>query len=38
MVDLGAKACVRCKMMQPVLAAIEARYADRAAIVFIIDV
>ncbi|KHK01904.1 thioredoxin family protein [Desulfovibrio sp. TomC] len=35
LVDLGAKACVPCKMMQPVLAAIEARYADRAAIIFI---
>ena len=35
MVDLGAKACVPCKMMQPVLAAIEAKYADRAAIIFI---
>ena len=35
MVDLGAKACVPCKMMQPVLAATNARYADRAAIIFI---
>lgn len=35
LVDLGAKACVPCKMMQPVLAAIEARYAGRASIVFI---
>jgi len=35
MVDLGAKACVPCKMMQPVLAAITSRYADRASIVFI---
>lgn len=35
MVDLGAKACIPCKMMQPVLAAVEARYADRAAIIFI---
>ncbi len=35
MVDLGAKACVPCKMMQPVLAAVEARYAGRAAILFI---
>lgn len=35
MVDLGAKACVPCKMMQPVLASVEARYAGRAAILFI---
>ena len=35
MVDLGAKACIPCKMMQPVLAAIEAKYADRASILFI---
>ncbi|QAZ65805.1 thioredoxin family protein [Solidesulfovibrio carbinolicus] len=35
MVDLGAKACVPCKMMQPVLASVEARYAGRAAIIFI---
>jgi thioredoxin 1 len=35
MVDLGAKSCVPCKMMQPVLAAVEAQYAGRAAIIFI---
>lgn len=35
MVDLGAKACVPCKMMQPVLASVEAKYAGRAAIIFI---
>ena len=35
MVDLGAKACVPCKMMQPVLASVEAKYAGRAAILFI---
>lgn len=35
MVDLGAKACVPCKMMQPVLASVEAQYAGRAAIIFI---
>ncbi|HML53632.1 MAG TPA: thioredoxin family protein [Solidesulfovibrio magneticus] len=35
MVDLGAKACVPCKMMQPVLEATTAKYAGRAAIIFI---
>ena len=35
LVDLGAKACIPCKMMQPVLAAVEAKYADRASILFI---
>ena len=35
MVDLGAKACVPCKMMQPVLESAQAKYAGRAAIIFI---
>ena len=35
LVDLGAKACIPCKMMQPVLAAIESKYAGRAAVIFI---
>jgi len=35
LVDLGAKACIPCKMMQPVLAAIETKYAGRAAVIFI---
>jgi thioredoxin 1 len=35
MVDLGAKSCVPCKMMQPVLAAVEKKYQGRAAVLFI---
>ncbi|WP_243313453.1 thioredoxin family protein [Fundidesulfovibrio agrisoli] len=35
MVDLGAKACIPCKMMIPVMDALEKDYAGKAAIVFI---
>lgn len=35
MVDLGAKSCIPCKMMIPVLEAVEKDYAGRASIVFI---
>lgn len=35
MVDLGAKKCVPCKMMAPILAELEKEYAGKAAIVFI---
>ena len=35
MVDLGAKKCVPCKMMAPILEALEKEYKDRAAVVFI---
>ena len=35
MVDLGAKKCIPCKMMAPILAELEKEYEDRAAIVFI---
>ena len=35
MVDLGADACIPCKMMAPILAKLEKAYADKAAIVFI---
>lgn len=35
MVDIGAKACVPCKMMQPILEAAEKEYQGRAAIIFI---
>lgn len=35
MVDLGAKKCVPCKMMAPILEALEKEYKERAAIVFI---
>ncbi len=34
-VELGSKACIPCKMMIPVLEAIEKRYAGKAAVVFI---
>lgn len=35
MVDLGAKKCIPCKMMTPILAELEKEYKGRAAIVFI---
>lgn len=35
MVDLGAKACIPCKMMMPVMDALEKEYAGKAAIIFI---
>jgi thioredoxin 1 len=35
MVDLGAKKCVPCKMMAPILQELEKEYSERAAIVFI---
>jgi thioredoxin 1 len=35
MVDLGAKSCIPCKMMAPILKELEQEYQDRAAIVFI---
>ena len=35
MVDLGAHACIPCKMMAPILTELEQEYADRAAILFI---
>lgn len=35
MIDLGAKKCIPCKMMAPILAKLEKEYAGRAAIVFI---
>lgn len=35
MVDLGAKKCVPCKMMAPILEALEKEYKERAAIIFI---
>jgi len=34
-VDLGAKICIPCKMMVPVLDAMEKQYQGKAAIVFI---
>jgi len=35
MVDLGAKKCIPCKMMAPIMEELERDYKDRAAIVFI---
>ena len=35
MVDLGAKKCIPCKMMAPIIEELEKEYQDRAAIVFI---
>ena len=34
MVDLGAGACIPCKMMAPILEKLEKAYAGRAAVVF----
>lgn len=34
MIDLGAKKCIPCKMMAPILEKLEKEYAGRAAIVF----
>jgi len=35
MVDIGAKKCIPCKMMAPIMEELEKEYRDRAAIVFI---
>lgn len=35
MIDLGAKKCIPCKMMAPILEKMEKKYRGRAAIVFI---
>lgn len=35
MVDLGAKKCIPCKMMAPIMEELEKEYKDRAAIIFI---
>lgn len=35
MIDLGAKKCIPCKMMAPILEKLEKVYKDKAAIVFI---
>ncbi len=35
MVDLGAKTCIPCKMMAPILVELEREYRGRAAVVFI---
>lgn len=35
MVDIGAKKCIPCKMMAPIIEELEVEYKDKAAIVFI---
>jgi thioredoxin 1 len=35
MIDLGAKSCVPCKMMAPIMEKVEKDYRGRAAIIFI---
>ena len=35
MVDLGAKACIPCKMMAPILEKMEKKYRGKAAVIFI---
>ncbi len=35
MIDLGAKSCIPCKMMEPVMKKVEERLKGKAAIVFI---
>ena len=35
MIDLGAKKCIPCKMMAPIMEKMEKEYRNRAAIVFI---
>jgi thioredoxin 1 len=35
MVDLGAKACIPCKMMTPVMEEVEKEYDGKAAVIFI---
>ena len=34
MIDLGAKTCIPCKMMAPILVKLEKEYAGKAAVVF----
>lgn len=35
MVDIGAKKCIPCKMMAPILQELQAEYRERAAVIFI---
>ena len=35
MIDLGAKTCIPCKMMAPILVKLEKEYAGKAAVVFL---
>ena len=34
MIDLGARACIPCKMMAPILEKLEKEYAGKAAVIF----
>jgi thioredoxin 1 len=35
MVDLGAKTCIPCKMMAPILTKLEKKYTGKAAVIFL---
>jgi len=35
MIDLGAKTCIPCKMMAPILAKLGKKYAGKAAVIFL---
>lgn len=35
MIDLGAKSCIPCKMMAPIMEKMEKRYAGKAAVIFL---
>jgi thioredoxin 1 len=35
MIDLGAKTCIPCKMMAPILVNLEKKYAGKAAVIFL---
>lgn len=35
LVDLGARSCIPCKMMAPILEKMEKRYAGKAAVIFL---
>ena len=35
MVDLGAKKCIPCKLMAPILQELQSEYRERAAVIFI---
>ena len=35
LVDLGAKTCIPCKMMAPILTKLERQYAGKAAVIFL---
>jgi thioredoxin 1 len=35
MIDLGARTCIPCKMMAPILVKLEKKYAGKAAVIFL---